>query len=90
MSPAAEVVAPISETTAWRETSGRPRQLRAMKLNRLCSILFHLLVPGGKWQTEISRPVSSARDCSSVFQRRVRYPFEPPQSAVIVRVLAAR
>src|ERR1039458_440853 len=26
-----------------------------------CSILFHLLVPGGKWQTETAIPVSSVR-----------------------------
>jgi len=32
-------VAPISETIAWRETSGCPRQLRLMKLKRRCSIL---------------------------------------------------
>jgi hypothetical protein len=50
--------------------------------------LFHLLVPGGKWQTVICRPVWSARRCSSVFQRRVRLPLEAPQSAVIVRLWA--
>ena len=32
--------------TSWL-TSGLPRQLMLMKLNRRCSILFHLLVPGG-------------------------------------------
>ena len=84
-----EVVAPISETIAWRETSGLPRQLREMKLNRRCSILFHFEVPGGKWQTVICRPVSLASFCSSVFHSRVRLPFEPPQSAVIVSVLAS-
>ncbi len=52
------MVAPIRKTTAWRETSGCPRQLRAMKLNRLCSIWFYLLVAGGKWQTSIARPVA--------------------------------
>ena len=50
--------------------------------------MFHFEVPGGKWQTRISSPVSSASDCSSVFQSRVRLPFEPPQSAVIVSVVA--
>ena len=59
-----------------------------MKLNRRCSILFHLLVPGGKWQTMIFRPVSLASFYSSVFHRRVRLPFEPPQSAVIIRLVA--
>jgi hypothetical protein len=34
-----------------------------MKENKQCSILFHLLVPGGKWQTEICSPVSSASCC---------------------------
>ena len=51
-------------------------------------ILFHLLVPGGKWQTEISRPVSSASCCSSHFQSRTRAPLLPPESAVINRRLA--
>jgi len=31
-----------------------------MNENSRCSILFHLLVPGGKWQTMICRPVPSA------------------------------
>jgi len=44
-----------------------------MKLNRRRSMRFHLLVPGGKRQTRIRRPVSSARRCSSVFHSRVRY-----------------
>jgi hypothetical protein len=51
--------------------------------------LFHFEVPGGKWQTEICSPVSSASFCSAVFHRRVRLPFDSPQSAVIVRVLAS-
>jgi hypothetical protein len=34
-------------TTAWL-TSGRPRQFSVMWQNIRCSILFHLLVPGGK------------------------------------------
>jgi hypothetical protein len=29
--------------------------------------LFHLLVPGGKWHTEIRNPVSLANRCSSTF-----------------------
>jgi hypothetical protein len=36
--------------------------------NSRCSILFHLLVPGGKWQTVISKPVSAAKAASSAFQ----------------------
>ncbi len=55
--------------TAARWASGR------------CSILFHLLVPGGRRQTLIASPVWSASAWSSVFQRRLRLPLEPPQSA---------
>src|SRR5947208_14342654 len=43
-----------------------------------------ILVPGGKWQTEISRPVSSASRWRSFFQSFSRYPFDPPESAVII------
>jgi hypothetical protein len=52
------------------------------------SILFHLLVPGGKWQTEISSPVSSERCCNSHFQSLTRAPLLPPESAVINRRFA--
>ena len=40
--------------------SGLPRQLMVMKENSRCSILFHLLVPGGKWQTVIGSLISLA------------------------------
>ena len=56
--------------------------------NSRCSILFHLLVPGGKWQTEISKPVSFARRCISNFHRRTLAPLLPPLSAVINNWLA--
>ena len=36
--------------TSWL-VSGRPRQSRVIWENSRCSILFHLEVPGGKWQT---------------------------------------
>ena len=36
------------------------------------SILFHLEVPGGRWQTVTSSPVSAAKRASSVFHSRVR------------------
>jgi len=36
--------------------------------NSLCSILFYLLVPGGRWQTVIRRPVSAANFANSIFQ----------------------
>ncbi len=34
-------------TTVWKVSSGRPRQLKVILEKRRCSILFHLLVPGG-------------------------------------------
>ncbi|GAA2641001.1 hypothetical protein GCM10009863_67760 [Streptomyces axinellae] len=68
--------------TSWL-VRGLPRQFMEMWENSRCSILFHFEVPGGRWQTVISRPVSAARAASSVFQVRVRYPLEPPASAVI-------
>src|SRR5512142_1965470 len=61
---------------------GRPRQFIEMKLNSLCSIRFHLEVPGGWWHTLMARLVSAARAASSVFQSRTRLPLDPPQSAV--------
>ncbi len=46
--PVFVVVAAMRLTiTSWL-TSGLPRQFWVMKLNRRCSILFHLLAPGGK------------------------------------------
>ena len=68
--------------TSWL-VSGRPRQFMVIAENSRCSILFHLEVPGGKWQQVISSPVSAARSARPVFQARVRYPLDPPASAVI-------
>src|SRR5437762_14188337 len=48
-----------------------------------CSILFHLLVPGGRWLTAMSTPSSLASFCSSRFHSRTREPLLPPPSAVI-------
>ncbi len=45
---------------------------------RRCSILFHLLVPGGRWLTTMSRPSSLASFCSSRFHSRTREPLLPP------------
>ena len=71
------VVAAIRLTmTSWL-TSGWPRQFWVMNENRRCSIWFHLLVPGGKWQTEISKPVSFASRCISNFHRRTLAPLLP-------------
>ena len=64
------------------------RQLRLVAENNLCSILFHLDVPGGRWQTVICRPVSVANSASSVFHNRNREPLDPPASAVITNLVA--
>ena len=42
------VVEAIRLTIVASSVSGLPRQLMVMKENSRCSILFHLLVPGGK------------------------------------------
>ena len=59
----------VLTTTSWL-VSGRPRQFMVMWENSRCSILFHLEVPGGKWQTVIASPVSAASAASSLFQTR--------------------
>jgi hypothetical protein len=65
------VAAMVLTTTSWL-VSGRPRQLKVMCENSRCSILFHLEVPGGKWQTVTTSPVSAASAASSLFQTRWR------------------
>ena len=75
-------------TTSWL-TSGRPRQFSVMWQNIRCSILFHLLVPGGKWHTEIRNPSASASFCNSNFHSRLRLLLEPPPSAVSSNRVAA-
>ena len=47
-SPDRLCVEPMRLTTVAKSTSGVPRQFIAMCENNRCSILFHLLVPGGK------------------------------------------
>jgi hypothetical protein len=76
------VAAMLFTMTSWL-ARGRPRQFMVIRENSRCSILFHLEVPGGKWQQVISSPVCAARSASPLFQARVRYPLEPPASAVI-------
>src|SRR6266481_5193761 len=79
-SPVLVVVAAMRLTiTSWL-TRGLPRQFCVMKENSRCSILFHLLVPGGRWQTVIVRPSSLARFCSSRFHNLTRARLPPPQS----------
>src|SRR5260221_14327806 len=64
-----------------RDVSGLPRQLMEMEEKSRCSILFHLLVAGGKWQTVMARPVSFTKWCTCCFHSRLRAPLEPPPSA---------
>ena len=82
-SPVAVVVAAMVFTMTWWLASGRPRQFMVIAENSRCPVLFHLDVPGGKWQQVTSRPVSAASAASPAFHARVRYPLEPPASAVI-------
>ena len=72
LSPVRVVVAAMVCTmTSWL-VRGRPRQFIEMWENSRCSILFHLLVPGGRWQTVICQAGSVARAASSVFHSLVR------------------
>ena len=48
--PVVVVVLPIRSTIIRWLFSGRPRQFMVIWENSRCSILFHLLVPGGRWQ----------------------------------------
>src|SRR5664279_2250617 len=45
--PVMVVVAAMRSTMTWWLIKGRPRQFMVICENSLCSILFHLLVPGG-------------------------------------------
>lgn len=57
------VVLPMRLTmTSWM-IKGFPRQFMLMWLNMRCSVLFHLLVPGGKWNTDRRNPDSFANLC---------------------------
>src|SRR5712691_3755258 len=67
--------------TSWL-VSGRARQFLEIWENSRCSILFHLEVPGGKWQQVISSPVWAARAARPVFHAPAWYPLDPPASAV--------
>jgi hypothetical protein len=59
-SPDSALVCPIRLTMTPSASNGRFRQFRVIWQNIRCSILIHLLVPGGRWQTLILSPVSSA------------------------------
>ena len=47
------LVAATRLTITSTDVSGRPRQFIEITENIRCSILFQLLVPGGKWQTQM-------------------------------------
>lgn len=51
LAPLGGVVLPIRLTTTSHLINGRPRQVAMMWQNMRCSILFRLLVPGGKRHT---------------------------------------
>ncbi len=56
------------------------------RLARACNALAPAgakTLPGGKWHTSISSPVSLLSFCNSTFQRRLRLLLLPPLSAVI-------
>ncbi len=57
--------------------SGLPRQFMEMKLKRRCSILFHLLVPGGMSPTVMTRPIVAASLASSTLKARERVAVRP-------------
>jgi hypothetical protein len=76
----------IKLTTVSLSSGGRPRQFLERKLNRRCSILFHLFVSGGKCETWIVRWSVVAIRCSFVFQRRTRLTLLPPPSARDIEV----
>ena len=80
--PVFVVNAPINCTTVSQPTSGCPFQFIDMFENKRCSILFHLLVPGGKWQTVTSISSSFGNYCNDVFQSLVLELLLPPPSAV--------
>ena len=87
-SPVVVRVAAIRLTMTSRLTNGLPRQFWVMSEKSRCSILFHLLVPGGKWHTRFGMRCSSANFCSSTFHKRTRLPLLPPPSAEICRLVA--
>ena len=80
------VVHPMRLTmTAWL-SSGLPRQFSVIWQNIRCSILFHLLVPGGKWHTEIFNRIWLESSCSATFHSRERLLLLPPRSYRIDRL----
>ena len=68
---------------ALREQGYQISQFWEIKQNIRCSILFHLLVPGGKCETWMVRFSSLASCCNSFFHSRFRQPLLPPPSALM-------
>ena len=83
VSPASVLVCDNNSIIVSSEIKGFPLQLIDMYENSLCSILFHLLVAGGRWFIVMLSPVSSANCCNSFFHSRFLTPFDPPPSDVI-------
>src|SRR4029453_1489660 len=81
VSPVVVLVAPMRLTMVWKSTSGRPRQLMLMYANSRCSILFHLLVPGGRWHTVIGIWSASDKAWRRTFHSRLRLLLVPPSWA---------
>jgi hypothetical protein len=73
-----------SITPPSTESAGEPKNLLA-EPNRRRSILYHLLVPGGRWLTTMTMPSWFAGRYSSRFHKRKRGPLLPPPSATINR-----
>jgi hypothetical protein len=59
-----------------------------MKQNSRCPILFHLRMPGGKWQAFKVIPTLSAKARSDFFHRRLRLAVSSATSAVINSLVA--
>lgn len=55
-----------------------------------CSMRFHFEVPGGKWQTAMTMPISSARRASPSIHGRRRYPLQPPGAGTDEQVAGLR
>jgi hypothetical protein len=82
LKPVSAVVAPMGLAIGDKPTGGLPRQFFPMKENSRCSVLFHLLVHGGKRETLNVFPGSFDNSRSLVFRSFTRAPLLPPESAV--------
>ena len=59
-------VLPIRSTMVSKVSNAMPRQFSVMWQKSRCSILFHLLVPGGRWLTWTRSPVLSKNPIDAV------------------------